>query len=275
MTGPGSWLVVREANSTDLLLAADFPITGRREAGIAELAGHLNPAYSLWQIAPPAVPPDSEITAEEYLGPWLADVADSALSVRAVLGYCAGAGYAAELAARIARQQDTAPQIVLFDPELVDATTIYVQFGRVVANMAMLLNTDETAELRARANQLFEKADGNVRGLASALFHMLEVVAARVFERAGLDAEYSTQLIGLIGSFMSYLGVAEQLGGVDSWSRATAISSASPTSGLNRLRAAGRDANLVAREIRFDVEHGDLLRSDGVAAAINALLATR
>ncbi|GAB3486218.1 hypothetical protein [Amycolatopsis cihanbeyliensis] len=275
MGNPRSWQAVHEAEGPDLVLAADFPVTGRNEGGFAELVPGLGLDCPLWQTVPPTVAPDATTDVEEYLAPWVEEIRRTGRTVRAVLGYCAGSVFAGAVAERVAAHQDPPPRIVLFDPELVDVPTVHLQFGRVIGNMTAVLDAEELSTLEREAQRLAEAA-ANPAGFAAELFTMFRPIAAKAFERAGLDGGFAAELTDLVGSFMAYLGVAARLDPTPAWANATTITSASQGSGLNRLRAEGRAGDgFVAEEIRFEVEHRDLLRTGGTADAVAKLLEAR
>ncbi|MFD4600337.1 hypothetical protein ACFWPQ_20190 [Streptomyces sp. NPDC058464] len=274
MSSPSVWNVVLDAASdADVVLATDFPVTGRNEGGFADLTPSLGLDCALWQTVAPARVPGPGIDQDEYLAPWLAEVAASGRTVRAVLGYCAGSVFAGALAERIADRQPVAPQVVVFDPELVDVPTVHLQFGRVIGNMTAVLTPAEVDELAGAAERLAARPGITPAEFAAELYAIFEPIGSAALRRAGLDEDYAGELVSLVGSFMTYLGVAAGLDPRPGWSRATVVTSASPTSGLNRMRATpGLAPIAVADEVRFEVEHRDLLRTPEVATTVADLL---
>ncbi|MEV4432741.1 hypothetical protein [Streptomyces sp. NPDC049555] len=277
MPSPTVWNVVLDAGAdTDIVLAADFPVTGRNEGGFAELAPGLHLDCALWQTVAPVRNPETDALGEEYLEPWLSEVAASGRTVRAVLGYCAGSVFAGVLAQKIAERQGTAPLVVVFDPELVDVPTVHLQFGRVIGNMTTVLTPEEIAELSGTAEQLAAKPGIAPVDFAAGLYAAFRPIGTAALRRAGLDEDYAGELVALVGSFMSYLATAAGLDPRPGWQRATVITSASERSGLNRMRTTPGIAPVeVADERRFEVEHRDLLRTPAVADAVAAVLAGR
>ncbi|MBM7077189.1 hypothetical protein [Micromonospora humida] len=275
MPSPAVWNVVLDAApDADVVLATDFPVTGRNEGGFADLTPHLGLDCALWQTVAPVRVPTSGVDQDEYLAPWLTEVTRSGRTVRAILGYCAGSVFAGVLAERIAARQPTAPQVVVFDPELVDVPTVHLQFGRVVGNMTAVLTPAEVSELADAAQRLAARPGSTPAAFAAELYAVFEPVGSTALRRAGLDEDYAAELVALVGSFMTYLGVAAGLDPRPGWSRATVITSATPTSGLNRMRATAGAAPIgIADEVRFAVEHRDLLRTPEVAATVAGLLA--
>ncbi|MFR9729792.1 hypothetical protein ACL03H_11240 [Saccharopolyspora sp. MS10] len=274
MPDPGVWSAVREAGpaADGLVLAADFPVTGRNEGGFAELAPALPPGVELWQTVAPQRAPGSTEDPADYLAPWLDEVRQSGREVRAVLGYCAGSVFAGALATELARRQRP-PRVVVFDPELVDVPTVHLQFGRVIGNMTSVLDERETAQLARTAQELADRPGIGPGEFAAELFAAFRPVGTAGLTRAGMGADYAEELIALVGSFLAYLEIAARLDPRPGWAGATVITSASPGSGLNRMRTTPGVAPIeIAAESRFDVEHRDLLRTPEIAALAARLL---
>ncbi|WP_326594545.1 hypothetical protein [Streptomyces sp. NBC_01803] len=155
MPSPTLWNVVLDArDDSGIVLAADFPVTGRNEGGFTDLAPGLNLDCALWQTVAPRRTPETDALDATYLDSWLREIEASGRTVRAVLGHCAGSVFAGALAEEIAARQQSAPQVVVFDPELVDVPTVHLQFGRVVGNMTTVLTAEETGELSGAAERL-------------------------------------------------------------------------------------------------------------------------
>ncbi|MFI6209899.1 hypothetical protein ACIBAI_26555 [Streptomyces sp. NPDC051041] len=270
-------MVLDAASDADVVLATDFPVVGCSGGGFVDLMPGLGLDCALWQtVAPARIPgpgPGPGIDQDEYLAPWLAEVAASGRMVRAVLGYCAGSVFAGVLAERIAARQPVAPRAVVFDPELVDVPTVHLQFGRVVGNMTAVLTPAEVEELAGAAQRLAARPGTTPAEFAAELYAIFEPIGSAALRRAGLDEGCAGELVALVGSFLTYLGVAAGVDPRPGWSRATAVTSASPASGLNRMRATPGLAPVgVADEVRFEVEHRDLLRTPEVATAVAGLL---
>ncbi|GAA0401753.1 hypothetical protein [Streptomyces luteireticuli] len=273
MATPTSWNIVTSADSNEVVIAADFPATGRPEAQFTDLAPLLGDSRSFWQTVPPVVSPEDAVSGADYIARWGAELADSGLVVRGVLGFCVGGVYAAALADEAARRQERPPVLVLFDPEQATVPTLYWQFEKLLGNLATVLSAEEITRVRDTSLALMQEHGEDVGGYAAGLHRVFRSVAVDAFGRLGLDAERTEEMIGLFSSFISYLSVAARLDVRDTWRRATAVSSSSPRSGLNADRSPeGGDSPLVAREIRFDTEHAQLLRSDAVAATVRELL---
>ena len=200
---------------------------------------------------------------------------DSGPPVRAVLGYCVGAVYAAALADELAATQPEAPRVVLFDPEPTSMETIRYQFGNVFRMLSSILTEEDVAETQGEVERLIQVEGITVAAYASQLYSTFRRVGERAFDRAGLDQTYGTEMWALFSAFLSYLSYADDIDPRGRWRQSTALSSSGELNGLNRLRKTGEmgGGELVAREIRFDVGHGELLRSDGVRQTVAKLLA--
>ncbi|MFI0742240.1 hypothetical protein ACH4PU_29840 [Streptomyces sp. NPDC021100] len=267
MTTTDAWRTLK--NGTDgVVLAVDYPFTGRPEAGFSDLAPLLDTEYALWESVPPG--DGAGGAARDYLDHWYTAAAADGRPVRAVMGFCAGSVYAAALAERLAAERGEAPRIVLFDPEFPDAITVYWQFHKVIDGLAVVLRPDEVTAAQQAGRRVSEKTD-DLRLLRERLLEVFREAAATAFDRAGLDAVRREEFTATVTAFMSYLVAAAGIDARDGWPAATAISSATPTNGLNLLpeeRRAGR----VAREIRFDLAHADLLRTAEVGKTVADLI---
>jgi hypothetical protein len=266
------WKVIRSVDSDGVLLAVDFPLTGRPEAAFVDLAPNLDGRYSLWQTVPPEVSPGLGISGTDYVDRWAAEIADLGVTVRGVLGFCIGSVYGAALAARIANWQFS-PPLVLFDPEPATVDTLYWQYEKMVSNLAVILADTEISTLREHANELRKVAGSDVMPFAVELFKAFEPVAANGFNRYGLELERSNELLQLFASLISYLAAADGLAVEAEWKRAIAITSISEFSDLNPHRSPdGETSGLVAEERQVNVEHSELLRSPEVAETVSGLL---
>jgi len=271
MTQLRTWNVLSEGEGDrpEVILAVDFFATGRPEAGFTDLVSRLAAPHAVWETIPPPVGTEDDMTGTDYVERWLAEVEASGVRVRACFGYCAGSNYAVTLANRISRRQDT-PVMVLFDPEEVTPMGMYGQFHKVIANMSAVLTEDEIARAQKLGWEAQQRQD-DLRLLGQELKGVFRSEAHAAFDRLGLDDERKDEFAATFGSFLAFLAAAVQIEPAPSWTAGTAISSASPANGLNLVPDDTR-ATLVAREIRFDLVHADLLRDPAVAAAVGELL---
>jgi len=269
-----TWTALRTSSSSDVVLCSDFQTTGRSEAGFPDLVPLLRHEANFWLISPAAVAPDADVDVEDYLQSWLEPVRDSGLHVRAVLGFCLGGVYGAALADGVARFQDDVPELVLLDPEQTQLMTIQYQMTKVLTMLKSVLSVDEIAEIHSKLGETAAVEGITARRYSRDMFTTFRRFTNGAFERAGLDVEYGREMLGIFSAFLSYLSIAEDLDPRETWLGATALSSTSPESGLNRLRRTGEmgAGELVVKEIAFTDNHTELLRSAGVAETVDKLL---
>jgi hypothetical protein len=270
MTLVATWTTLNESDSAELILCVDFTGTGRTEAGFPDLVARLKHDSAFWHVVPPAVAPDSGIDGGDYVRSWLEPIRKSGQTVRAVMGYCVGGVYAAELVAALAEEQQQPPELILFDPEPTSLENIYFQFGNIFGILSSVLDEEDIAETKEVMDRLIQEEGITVERYAAQLYGTFRKVGHRAFDRAGLDPEYTAEMWDMFSSFLSFLTYADQIDPWDGWLRATALSSSTPHNGLNRMRDA--DGTLVARELNFTEGHDALLRSDDVARAVTELL---
>jgi len=256
-----SWKVLGQGPEQDLVLAVDFSSTGRPIAGFNDLVPRLDPPVTAWETLPP---PAGHVDRDGYVDWWLAEVRRSGRPVRAVLGYCAGAVFAAQMAERIADWQEE-PLLVLLDPERPNTLGLYRDFHTVGETMASMLSEDELRRYHESASAVREKfGDDDLTAVGTALGEVFTDVMGTVAERLELDDEVREELTGVFGSLVEYLVAADRFDPAEVWARSTAIRSGGPGGGA-----------AVGHEITVDVEHHDLLRHDPTARAVSELLAAR
>ncbi|WRZ87660.1 hypothetical protein OHB54_45970 [Streptomyces sp. NBC_01007] len=269
-----SWNILSQGENGELVIAVDFPASGRLQADFDELANRLPGGHAFWRTAASPTGLLSGISGDEYIKPWLDEVKASGKTVRGVLGYCVGSVYAALLAERIAEIQDEAPALILFDPELTHPDTVYWQFYMVVESLKQILSPEEAEQLREAGRAALEEA-ASIKELAEILGGRFHDAVAIACDRIGLGEEFVEELEEMFGAFLTYLSVAEQIDPLPVWARATALCSSAADNGLNRVRnkILHTQDKLVAEEVVFaGVEHADLLRTDDVAKATTELL---
>ncbi|MEU3769031.1 hypothetical protein AB0E55_28595 [Amycolatopsis keratiniphila] len=265
MTTMPSWRSLGPDPGGPIVLAVDYAATGRPEAAFGDLAvGH-----PVWETVQPPLGAEDGFGLADYVDGWVAELPDR--PVEAVLGYCAGAAFAGELAARLSERDGRAVPLLLFDPESPTPLTMYYQYRKVVESLAAVLGAERTAAAVADGDRAMAEADG-VEQVGAALVRIFVGAARAACAEAGLEDEYVDELTGTYRSFVRYLTAASQADHRKRWAGAYVFSSATPTSGLNPLDPVAR-AELTDRELRFDVEHADLLRTTAVADAATEVLA--
>ena len=275
MTGSAAWKpLVGSPDSAGLVLAVDFDTTGRPEARFSDLATNLKTDFEVRETIPPAAKDGHTPSGTGYLDYWSRDIEAESGQVRALMGFCGGAVYAAGLAERIGRRQGGAPPLLLlFDPELSTAQTLIWQFQKVIGFLSPMISDEQIDEARRLGQRLYETVP-EVGPLKDELIRLMREAGEPALVRAGLDKTRRDELAGVFDTFLGYLAAASQLDPREQWRSAVALSSTSPRSGLNAMRAAGlgEDQLSVAREFVFDVDHGSMLADHDVAATVSELL---
>ncbi|MFF1924535.1 hypothetical protein ACFVW8_28695 [Streptomyces sp. NPDC058221] len=268
MSGNGSWAVRSDGKADEIILAVDFPGTGRREAGFADLAGRLDIPYALWETLPPPLASGTTLTGAEWIDRWMAGVEESGRPVRAVLGFCAASPYAAVLAHRVGALQGKTPHAVFFDPDIPQEFFLYWQYQQIMERFLPDLTAEETAAARQRGEQAREQAD-DLTDLGTQLSRLFREYGEPACRRAGLDDERTAEFLGGFTTYVSFVCGSSQISAqepealVGTWSTATAVTSA----------GSGDAGRLVAKEMPFpDIAHVDLLAAEEVGAAVSALL---
>jgi hypothetical protein len=250
----------------DTLLAVDFDATGRQEARFSDLLAGLGGGLIVLET----VPSPSVITAADQVEHWIRPHEQARTQVRAVLGYCAGAVYAAALAERIVDWQPFPPALLLFDPEIPEPQTLLWQFYKVTGIIASVLSEQEAAAARHSAQQAYE-ASADLETLCQKLIALVRQVGDPALARTGLDQARREELFIVFNTFLRFLALSSQIDPLDQWRHAVAFSSTSPLNGLRVMRANGRVVE-VAREIDIDVDHAGLLADQKVAAIVGRML---
>jgi len=264
--------VLHQGSSGRLVLAADYSAPGRLTATFTDLVSRLGSAHTVWETAPPPFGTESSMSGEDHVRRWLEDVRDAAMPVHAILGFCAGAVFAAALAERVEQWQGTRPTLVLFDPESPSRDVLHLQYHKMVnGSLASVLSPTELAEAQ-RAGWEAKAQDSGLLEMAVALGKHFTEYGGPALERTRLEHGRSEQFLDIFSSSMCYLAASTDFDATRTWATATSISSNTAERGLNRLDEEQRAAS-VAHEIRFDISHTDLLRTDEVARSVAELIA--
>ena len=266
------WRVHRSGTSGEVVLAVDFPMSGRSEAGFAEFAELLDPSFAVWETLPPPVGEGSAATGREFVERWLADVRASGLVVRGLLSFCAGAAYLGALSDGIAQWQEDVPPIVMIDPEVPASITLNSHFLRALEQFAVMYPQERAERMREDARALYGELGHDIDLLLPAVTGMFREVGMESFAHIDIDPRHGSGLLDVFDAFAKYVVGGSQLDATRGWDRGVALSSTTPTNGLNLLPEADR-AGAVGEEIRFDIAHPLMLGDPSVAAKANELLA--
>jgi hypothetical protein len=266
----GSWDVISGAGSGQIILAVDFPAPRRRDAAFTELAAKLGPGYRFLQTKPPAARTVQWLCGQAYVAPCIESIREDGNQVAALLGYCVGGVYAAAIAAGIARWQPM-PKVILFDPQFVSGKYLAIEFLREIDAISSLLSDQEIEHTRNAATRISGSAPCDLADAAAEMAGIYWNLSSLAFERVGIGSTYNNRLIAPFDSYFRWLSTAREIDPVSVWRSSTVIVSsdyAEPSAGGDPVAGAGP----IGRQIRFDVGHDDLLRSDSVATTVAGLL---
>jgi hypothetical protein len=261
MTG-AAWEVLRDGRGPDagVVLAVDFRSVARVEAGFDCLARSLPDGHAVWETRTPS--PSLSRTPNGQRAGSLHDWWTGGLDgrqVRAVLGYCVGAVHAAAVARTVSDRQPHPPRLLVFDPEPADTAGMQREFSKLVERWGPLLEDGEAERLLADADAAGRS--GEPWTLADDLTALAADTAARVFPRAGIDAELGEETVEILDCYLRYLAEAATAPESD-WSTAAVLSSSPP----------GEWARAGHQSVSFNVPHDRLLASPDVADAVRHLL---
>jgi hypothetical protein len=255
VTGPVPWRRLRDG-ADGRVLAVDFAAPGRTEAGFADLAGLLGAGPEIWETTQPsghAVRPAC----------WFDGPSPDGRPVEAVLGYCVGSVYAAQIVEHLRAGQAHAPRLLLFDPEPADAAGMLGELRRALAGLGQLMTAEERAQAHRRGERV--AAEGSLAEVSRALAAEFERAAGPALQRAGVLPRVGEELTAMFAAVMAYIRQAADFDVNRGWADATALCS----------RPAGAAAGAAARVVTFDVARDDLLRSQVVAAEVDRALTAR
>jgi hypothetical protein len=263
------WEVISDADSGRVVLGVDFP-AARRRVGFAELSARIGPRYRFLQIKPPAVRLVQRPRGEVYVGRWVEGIRKESHQVLAVLGHCVGGLYAAAIAAGIARRQPM-PKVILFDPRFVSSKYLALEFLREIDAISSLLSDQEIERTRKAAAAISGPAACDLADAGAEMAGMYRELTSLAFERVGIGSAHNGRFIAPVCSYISWISAAGKIDPSSVWKRSTAIVS-SDYARLTSGAPAGGGDGAIGQQIRFDVRHDDLLRSDSVARAVVDLL---
>jgi hypothetical protein len=257
-----SWSILGDEKSSGVVLTVDFPTTGRVQASFRELVPLVASEQEFWESTPPQRDALPGMTGADYADRWAQDAIDSTREIRAVLGYCVGSVFAAEVAERIAAHQGSAPRVILFDPETPTTYGLLNDFSNGITGMQLFL-TPEEAEAYIREGHAYQQAHADEYAtFSSGIKEIFNRAAGHLAERLGVDEYLQDELKETFASFVNYLSAAHELDPRAAWGSALAIGSDQPSGG----------SRYVGSLVSFDVPHIDLLRTGDVAAKVRELV---
>ncbi|MFF7338196.1 alpha/beta hydrolase [Streptomyces sp. NPDC008163] len=275
MSGLMHWEELRSGDSGEVVLAVDSPPHGPAAADFRELTPLLETRHSVWRaVERPHSGPPRGASLDAYLAPWTDEIRSRGLRVRAVLGYSLGGIFAGVIADGIGRSQGVAPEVLLFDPELVDTDMVLDEFRRLVSTVSPSLATGKLERLERDGAATLDTHRDDAKALALGLYSALSHAIDDELDAVGSTAGLALDIMNTAAARLSSLAIAESVDVLPLWLAGTALCSSSPDSGLSRTRTAMLlpEAALVGREILFEEQHAEVLRSSAVARKTSELL---
>jgi|GEM_PF-1908490 hypothetical protein len=258
------WDVISDSGEGDVVLAVDYSVNGRREAGFKDFAKLLGPDVNVWETLSPPIGEEGGMSGAEYVERWVDVVRGSGRRVSAVLGYCASSAFAGAIADGVARFQADGPKPVLFDPTPSTAWTIlHFGFFKVIESLAASLTEEEVVQVQKDGWECAARNAEDLEAFRGEIVAVYRRVGELAFERIGLSPELGEQMVAWFRAYVAYLIAAAELTGTFDVSGATVVCS----SALKDIPEG------VLEEYRFDVDHSELLDSEEVAREVAGLLA--
>ncbi|MFD7432740.1 hypothetical protein ACFV6Z_37575 [Streptomyces sp. NPDC059818] len=272
MPNEESWSVISVPTSNSLILGVDFPAAGRREAGFADLVANMGPAWSghgFLQTTLPAVRVSERPTGDFYTEQWMRGGDWEKYEVVAVLGYCLGGVYAAEIAERVARRQGTEPQVVLFDAQVTDIQLLAAEVNKMVGLAGPVFSGEEAEQARKNAAEIVGRPSITITDAAIEIVELYREIASTAFRRIGLSDARRDEVVKLFETYMSWLSAAVDIDPCLTWKRSLAITSADYAALERNGAATAVDATkMLGRRISLDTSHADLLRDDATVRTL-------
>ncbi|MFI6093836.1 hypothetical protein [Streptomyces sp. NPDC051218] len=272
MPNEESWSVVSVPTSNSLILGVDFPAAGRREAGFADLVAKMGPAWSghgFMQTTLPVVRVSERPAGDFYTEHWMRGEDWEKYEVVAVLGYCLGGVYAAEIAERIAERQGPEPAVILFDGQVTDIQLLAAEINKMIALAGPVFSEEEAEQSRKSAAEIVGTPSIRLVDAAIEIVELYRDMASTAFRRIGLSDARRDEVVQLFESYMSWLSAAVELDPSRTWKRALAITSADYAALEKDGAATAVNATkMLGRRISLDTSHADLLRDDATVRTL-------
>jgi hypothetical protein len=257
------WREVGPGADEDVVLAVDFG-TGRGGASFADLAVNLAPGHRVLLTVPPAPESSKEIPGESgrYASRLIEDLLATGVSVRAVLGYCAGADLAGVVCDVLAGAGHFRPRLVTLDPEPAGVGTLHEEFQLAVEPLSAHLPADDVvATLNGAADATAVAEASRLSALALVLSQYYRQLVPSFIERRRLPTRLGGELCRRFDSYVAYLvacGEASRRG-----------RAAADLSIISNQHAGGGEARHM---LRFQARRSELLSSPQVAATVAELI---
>ncbi|WP_330253414.1 hypothetical protein OG874_02040 [Nocardia sp. NBC_00565] len=219
---PPGFTELRPGVSEFLVVAVDFDLTTRGEAGFRDLAALLPDSVTVWLTAQPPASVADTASGEAYTAWWWDRLAAAGAEIDAVLGYCAGGVFASALADEVARQEGRRPATVLFNPGRPTKDSVFRDIRTTLTALSSLSGA-ERDDLIGEASALLGEWPRDVPGILDRLLALYRDAAHAAFERVGIAPDVGAELIDVFASYTAYLRAASTMAARPQWSSATAL----------------------------------------------------
>lgn len=250
------WRLLRAGAGPQAVIGVDFTQERvRAQAGFAQFAAMLPEPYAVWGTVEEGwqLPGDPATR----LSTWLA--AAEALPARAVFGYCAGSSLACALARHLAERTGGAVDLVLFDPSVTGALTLYYQFDAALGSLAAVLGEVEVTAARAAAERESAEAP-DLDTLATALTRRYTALAGPACATLGVPESIVDQMSARLATHLGYYALS------------AAAELDYPPDALVVLSERHEPPGPEGRHLRLPVDQNSLLGDPSAARAVADLL---
>ncbi|WP_157187624.1 hypothetical protein [Nocardia vinacea] len=254
---PPGFLDLRSSAGGFLVVAVDFDLTSRGEAGFRDLAALLPEPVTVWLTAQPPASVADTASGEAYTAWWWERLAASGAEIDAILGYCAGSVFASALADEVARQQGRRPATIVFNPGRPTRDSVFRDIRTTLTALSPL-SAAERDDLIGEASALLQEWPRDVPGILDRLLALYRDAARDAFERVGVAPDVGAELIDVFASYTAYLRAASTMAPHPRWSSATAVISAEDDG----------EPGFTAHRIPTAIGRRDLLRTPQVARLV-------
>ncbi|MEU9993617.1 hypothetical protein AB0E10_44180 [Streptomyces sp. NPDC048045] len=226
-------------------------------------------AFGFMQTRLPALRPSEHPAGDFYTEYWTRDGDWEKYEVVAVLGYCLGGVYAAEIAQRLTRWQTTEPKVILFDGQVTDIQLLAAEINKMVGLAGPVFSEEEGKRARRRAAEIVETPSIGIADAAVEIVGLYREIATTAFQRIGLADARRDEVVQLFETYMAWLSAAVDIDPGQIWKRSLAITSADyATLEKNGAVTAVKATEMLGRRISLDVSHADLLRADSTVRTL-------
>lgn len=257
-TTTSAWTRLAAGPDSGLVLAFDFDMTSRGEAGFRDLVALMPGPVAMWHN----VRPPNDLACDAYMSWWAEELEAADAEVAAVLGFCSGCGFAAEIAGRLGLR-GRRPHLVLLDPGRPDRATLEKDFAAAISGLTPL-TAHERARATAELASELTRFQHDFAAVAARTRDAYRTASRTAFDRVGVDPDVGAELVAVFDGYTRYLQAAQALPARPGWSPATTVTSA--------RRTASPDFG--GPHISTSFARRDLLRTPDIARLVSEVIQT-